>query len=317
MRMRITTSSGRLTNLCTCLAGLASLVIAITHAAWIDTETSTLLVVEQLACPLGSTLALNVTVGQLSYSPYCGGLANESIVCLSCNDDDERIHSTAAAKAFHQVATWYRESLEVNPVLTKSTTAAFIGACGDVMAQIIEARTGGLSFRWSGLHLRRMLAIAAEGLCISGPLMHLSYEALEKHFPVFAEDGSSSADSWFMVILQVLVDAIIMDSVFVATVIVAGTVLEGRGGGIWEKLRSSYIPAVRASWKSSLFWSPVQLLSFKYVPLHFRVVAVNLQDIAWSATISCMAHRCPRAYPDTGIQPGNVTCADQTGTCTQ
>lgn len=309
MRMRITTG-GRFTTLCTCLAGLASLVIAISHAARIDTDR--LLLVEQLASPLGNTLALNVSVGRWSYS--CGAVANESVVCWNC-DEDERIQSTTA-KAFHQVATWYRESLEASPVLTKSTTAAFIGACGDVMAQIIEARSDGLSFRWSRLHLRRMFAIAAEGLCISGPLMHMSYEALEEHFPVLAEDGSSSADSWFMVIFQVLVDAILMDSVFVATVIIAGAVLEGRGDGILEEMRSSYIPAVKAPWKSSLFWSPVQLLSFKYVPLHFRVVAVNLQDIAWSATISCMAHRCRHVSHGKGIQPGatNVTSSEQIAT---
>jgi Mpv17 / PMP22 family len=302
---------GRRTTLYRYLAGLASLVIAISQAARINTGTP--LVVEQLACPLGSTLALNVSVRQWPYS--CGAVANESFVCWNCDDDEQRIQSTAA-KAFHQVATWYRESLEASPVLTKSTTAAFIGACGDVMAQMIEARTGGISFRWSGLHLSRMLAIALEGLCISGPLMHISYEALEKHFPVFAEDGSSSADSWFMVIFQVLVDAIIMDSVFVATVIVTGAVLEGRRDGILREMRYSYMPTVKASWRSSLFWSPVQLLSFKYVPLHFRVIAVNLQDIAWSATISCMAHRCRHVSHDKGINPGatHMTCSEQLST---
>ena len=289
--MRITTS--RFTAWYTCLASLA---MAISHAARVNGDT-TLVVVEQMACPLDAQLTVNDTVvRQWSFSVCCGTVTNESIFCRNCNDDDNaRIPSTAAATAaaaFYRVATWYRESLEARPVITKSATAALIGACGDVLAQMIEARRTqhGVSFQWSGLQVRRMLAIAAEGLFISGPLMHLSYEALEEYFPIFADDGSSSDDSWFMVILQVLVDAILMDSLFVATVILSGALLEGRGDGIAKVMRAAYIPAVRASWKTSLVWSPIQLLSFKYVPLHFRVVAVNLQDIAWSTTISCMAH---------------------------
>ena len=155
--------------------------------------------------------------------------------------------------------------------------------------------------------------------------MHYGYELLENIFPVFTDhhqvndsDSDSSSgpySTWFMVICQVLVDALLMDSIMVATAIMTSSVLEGKHQqqskqqtnvsftitsrkirsilqGIWKDLSVSYIPACQASYISSVFWSPVQLLSFKYVPLPFRVAAINLQDIAWFATISYMSHRC-------------------------
>ena len=197
---------------------------------------------------------------------------------------------------------WYSQSLETNPVLTKSITAGFMGALGDILAQAVEAwteKTNRGTFRWRDLQVRRMLSVAAEGLCISGPLMHFAYDFLEEHLPIFSEDGEEQASalhSWAMVFCQVFVDTIFMDSVFVATLIITSALLEGRAKEITREMTTSYIPAVKVSWLSSLFWSPVQVLSFKYIPCSYRVAAINLQDIAWNASISFMAHQSRHAH---------------------
>ncbi|CAB9512404.1 Peroxisomal membrane protein 2 [Seminavis robusta] len=247
-------------------------------------ESDSLLVLEPLVCS-SKVFDLSTSNGT-TFSP-----SNATFVCTHDDAEAPRIRTLLG-----QVGSWYSASLESNPILTKATTAAAMGACGDIFAQMVEAWSVGFVFHWSDLHLRRIFAVAAEGMFISGPLMHLSYELLEQHFPVFADDeadtNSTEYSSWFMVLCQVLVDAIVMDSVFVATVIAATAVLEGRGRDLINELKATYIAAVKASWISSLCWSPVQLLSFKYVPLQFRVAAVNLQDIAWTATISFVAHRC-------------------------
>lgn len=186
----------------------------------------------------------------------------------------------------------YSISLESNPVITKSITASLMGAVGDIFAQAVETWTNGEIFERRRINARRVFAIAAEGLLVSGPLMHYSYEVLEAYLPIY-EDETESNDlhSWYMTICQVIIDAIVMDSIFVATMMVTSALLEGRRKEIRLEMATGYVPAVKVSWFNSLCWAPIQCLSFKYIPFNYRVLAVNMQDIAWNASVSFMAHR--------------------------
>ena len=132
-----------------------------------------------------------------------------------------------------------------------------------------------------------------EGLLVSGPLMHYSYAILEELLPIYNENDNDTSyyHSWLMTICQVILDLLIMDSIFVATLITTSALLEGRMRDIPQELRQDYTSAVKVSWFNSFCWAPVQCLSFKYIPFHYRVLAVNLQDVAWNASVSYMAHR--------------------------
>lgn len=241
----------------------------------------------------------STSVPVLEFSPAIIALTNGTTFQPARMDDCNRSNSIAKflpVLSFDETFEWYSEALETHPFTTKSATAAIMGATGDVLAQAVEAWTVGTSF--GSLDGRRTFSLGMEGFFISGPFMHVGYELLEQYFPVFEEAEEGIDDTylyyykWFMVICQVLVDALIMDSFFVATTILSSGILEGRGLAIFQELTQAYIPACKASYLSSLIWSPVQLMAFKYVPLPFRVAAINLQDIAWFATISYMAHRC-------------------------
>ena len=49
--------------------------------------------------------------------------------------------------------------------------------------------------------------------------------------------------------------------------------------------------AVRVAWLASLTMSPLQFVNFGLIPLRFRVLVTNFQDVIWNASVSYMAHR--------------------------
>merc|ERR1712226_1099152 len=92
--------------------------------------------------------------------------------------------------------------------------------------------------------------------------------------------------------MHVLADTLILDSVFVATTIWVTGLLEGYSiRQLVPQFRKDYVPALKAGCATSIVVMPVELPCFRYLPLSFRVLAVNFIDIFWDAIISHMAHK--------------------------
>ena len=68
-------------------------------------------------------------------------------------------------------ATWraYTTALERQPLLAKSMTAGLVGGLGDLVAQWITRSPG------TPVDVERFLAVAFDGLLVSGPGLHLGY----------------------------------------------------------------------------------------------------------------------------------------------
>lgn len=50
-----------------------------------------------------------------------------------------------------------------------------------------------------------------------------------------------------------------------------------------DKLQKSYWTALSANW---MVWPWIQLVNFKFVPLHHRVLVVNIISIGWNCFLS-------------------------------
>ena len=68
---------------------------------------------------------------------------------------------------------------------------------------------------------------------------------------------------------------------FIGIFLSSMAVLEG--GSVKDKLEKSYVPALTANY---MIWPFVQLVNFKFVPLHHRVLFVNVISIAWNCYLS-------------------------------
>lgn len=166
--------------------------------------------------------------------------------------------------------------LTTQPLLTKSVTSAAMGCVGDAVAQ-----------RWEqhpAYSKRRGAAAVVEGMLWSGPLMHVAYSLFEHILPIGNNMGFA--------LIHVLLDSLLLDSIFVTSAFWITGLLEGYS---FSQLREQYKRDIggtlKASWLTSLFLLPVEVVCFRYLPVTYRVLAVNVLDIVWDTVISFMSHK--------------------------
>ena len=200
----------------------------------------------------------------------------------------------------------YRRAALAFPIVTKSITTGILAGFGDLLAQTVEncfslCADGevGVSMvpssakygerRWQCDKLR-VASVFLEGVFISGPLMHYSYDFMESVIPI--DDMTDSAHrKWFAAAAHVTVDGVFMDPVFIFTLMVITALIQGRASMLLKELKTDYFPAVQVSWLSSTLLTPMQFIAFRYLPLELRVLFMNIQDVLWIAIVSYMAHR--------------------------
>ena len=224
------------------------------------------------------------------------------------------IRSSLLALASY-ISQRYMTSLEEYPVLTKSLTTGIIQLFGDYAAQRYEqqqqqqqqqednkANTNTIIHSaGKGYDLRRGLSLFADGLFLSGPLLHYCFEWMEDAWPTISEGGDNNNDGTvglsrpLATLCHVFVNDYIIDSVYIGLSFVFTGVVEGYSlGDVAEIFRKDYGATVRASWLTSLGLIPVEILCFGYLSLSFRVLAMNFVDLLWGAIVSFYSHRSRR-----------------------
>lgn len=189
----------------------------------------------------------------------------------------------------------YIDALESSPMITKSITAGVVGGLGDAMSQIFERLLLPTSSNESTKKKKvydyhRTLSILAEGIFISGPIMHSSYDFMEAMIPISSSGG---LQEWIATGIHVAIDTFFIDSFFVLSMIVTTGIFEGQSLSeqVVPQLTTDFLPALTAAWATSFMMCPVQLLCFRFLPVSLRVLAMNVQDIFWNAIVSYMAHK--------------------------
>lgn len=159
----------------------------------------------------------------------------------------------------------YDKSLLSRPIATKMATGAIVEVLGDLFAQKLES---------GRLDYRRSCAVCLDGI-LTGLVLHHVYGAQDKCLP-------PSSKAWWVPFCHIAVDECFVDPSFVAGFI-AITDCD------WQQ----FMPTLKASKLVALTTLPVQWLNFRFSPLRYRVLVVNLIDFAWSASVSYTAHKNP------------------------
>jgi hypothetical protein len=217
----------------------------------------------------------------------------------------------------------YCEQLESHPVRTKSLTAGTLAMIGDILAQIIEFGTD-IKDKDILFDRRRIFAMFVEGTFVSGPMLHFVFEFYEYIFPIHCMDecihrdqdvnpkGSDSISmekgeevsnigddhgyqvskrQYLAALFHVAFDNIVMAFPYVGGMMIVTALVEGHGENLAEELEEEYMRNVKASWMAALGLAPFQFLAFRFLPVTWRVLAVNLQDIVWVMVMSYVTHR--------------------------
>ena len=241
-------------------------------------EREQLTTTEQSFCPLGPNLSSEqCTQSRTTFTRILEWIADMNELCA--NGLELLLTLLSAIFASYDLL------LNTFPAATKSVTAGVVSLLGDMLAQVFE-RTMKKGQAPASFKIRRSLTVAAEGLFVSGPILHYAYDQMEE-----SVTSLGIANVWMETVLQVFLDILVLDSLFTGTLMVTSALLQGRSKDIISELKNEYVPAVRVAWLSSLSMAPLQFLNFGLIPLRFRVLITNFQDVIWNAAVSFMAHR--------------------------
>ena len=221
------------------------------------------------------------------------------------------LYTTSCGEVVASLFAWYLATLEVFPLITKCITGALLAVVGDYCAQWFECKTSDEEQQLQQEHMyesesmlqntisilsirgkydcRRGYATALETFLLSCPLQHYAYNYFESILPV---ESGSELYLFFAALVHVCLDCLVLDAVFVATGIVVGGMLEGHNFSnyVLPNLIHNYFSAFRAVTVTNVSFSPVLLLSFRFLPLPLRVLSNNAVDLVWNCVVSYATH---------------------------
>jgi Mpv17 / PMP22 family len=210
-----------------------------------------------------------------------------------------------AVSAVSHMWEWYRLQLDVRPVMTKCFTTSLIQFLGDFIAQSYErlrirntqkSNVKGLSVCLDvpAYNPRRGLSLAADGMLLSGPLLHFAFELMEHVLPSHEDDSKSWIST--TTILHVLANDFVVDTIYLFLSFIFVALAEGLGRDLPNLIRRDFPATIQASWGTCIVFMPVEYLCFSKLPLSLRVLSMNLIDVLWGSIISYVTHRSRRPH---------------------
>jgi hypothetical protein len=167
----------------------------------------------------------------------------------------------------------YLEFLHKHPLKAKVATGVFITGSGDLIGQfVIDGR--------KELDQKRFLNFCLYGFCVTGCFNHFYFGALDKAFG--AELTLKVAAKKILVDMAVLNPAELLG--FLAWTHF-GTL---KKTSFLDKLKQDYLEILIASY---WVWFPAQLVNFRLVPIHLRVLFVSCVNVAWYSYGSYISHK--------------------------
>lgn len=169
-----------------------------------------------------------------------------------------------------QLVARYNYCMIRHPILTKSITSAVTAGLGNIVSQKIAKRGKGALVEY-----RPVIAFSTFGFCVTGPLIHYFYEALDKIIP--RQVSYSKAK-------RLLIDRGLFSPLFLLVFFYVVAILEGKSQKeAIMKIRQMYWTALKMSWR---VWIVFQYVNLNYVPRQYRVLCGNMMSFLWSVYLA-------------------------------
>ncbi|EMR68320.1 Protein required for ethanol metabolism [Eutypa lata] len=165
---------------------------------------------------------------------------------------------------------WYQSKLASRPLLTQSITTAVLFATGDITAQQLVEKRGLEKHEYA-----RTGRMFLYGGAIFGPAATMWFGFLQRNVVLRSANATIAA--------RVAADQLVFAPTFIGIFLGSMAVMEG--GSPSDKLAKSYPSALQANY---MLWPFVQLANFKFVPLQYRVLLVNVVSIGWNCFLSLL-----------------------------
>lgn len=189
-------------------------------------------------------------------------------------------HRAVPGKRSKSFVEWYEGHLEAKPVVTKMMTGSILWSVGDAVAQIVpnmtaaELREGEMIYDWS-----RTGRAALFGFAVHAPTSHLHFNFLE--WLTNRAGVSGLGRTFFKTFMEQFVYwSWLSNSMYHGFM---GAMQGKTPDQIYQRLADVLWDTQKAQW---VFWIPVQLLNFKFVPVRHQLNVVLGTSIVWTALLS-------------------------------
>lgn len=191
--------------------------------------------------------------------------------------------------------TWYSNRLDTHPISTKCISAGLISSFGNSMAQVITFYqekidddnssnnnninpNGGDWWKEFSLDPAQVGRFAFLNVIFVAPVLHHWYNFINRVLP-----GTSIR----MVLQRTFWDEFVFSPIYVPVFLTMLWKLEGTP---WPKVKSMVVNEVPgiivAEWA---LWVPTMLVTFRYAPVKFQVLVINVVNVVWQTFLSFMA----------------------------
>lgn len=210
--------------------------------------------------------------------------------------------STSATKSKKSFMEWYESHLQTNPLPTKMVSGAILWGLGDVVAQLIPALAFGggnmdgqikdsaeggstssgetaMKSPFMAYDIARTARVVFYGFAIHAPCSHVHYNFLEWMSVRLGYTGVT------MTVFKTFMEQFVYWS-WISNALYHGSMgaLQGQNvDQVYHRIADNLWETQKAQW---VFWIPVQLLNFRFVPVRHQLNVVLITSIAWSALLS-------------------------------
>ncbi|KAK8595599.1 hypothetical protein V6N13_000306 [Hibiscus sabdariffa] len=182
---------------------------------------------------------------------------------------------------------WYQSCLSLHPVKTQVISSGFLWGVGDIAAQYITHSTAKQRLQYKDedqefkVNWKRVAVTSTFGFGFVGPLGHFWYEGLDKFIKMRLQFRPKSAR---FVAAKVAMDGLIFGPFDLFVFFTYMGFCAGKNAAqVKEDVKRDFLPALILE---GGIWPIVQVANFRYVPVRYQLLYVNIFCLLDSAFLS-------------------------------
>lgn len=194
---------------------------------------------------------------------------------------------------------WYQNCLAVHPLKTQVISSGFLWGVGDIAAQYITHATAKSRLQLSvtdedekfKVNWKRVAVTSSFGFGFVGPVGHFWYEGLDRFIRLKLQLPPKSAR---FVATKVAMDSIIFGPVDLFVFFTYMGFSTGKNvAQVKEDVKRDFLPALVLE---GGIWPIVQVANFRYVPVRYQLLYVNIFCLLDSAFLSWVEQQKDAAW---------------------
>jgi len=216
------------------------------------------------------------------------------------SSEKANVNENTHGNNFFSFFAWYSKKLDTHPITTKCISAGLISSIGSILAQMIVHRqeqqqkandnnSKNLPSQKSfEVDVAQVSRFAFLNVVFVAPVLHHWYNIINRAIPGI---------SFRRVLQRTFADEFLFSPIYIPSFLSMLWKLEGTANeDIWKMLKSECPSIIVTEWA---MWVPTMIFTFRYVPVKFQVMVVNVVGVVWNTFLAYAANNAHSTTSET------------------